>query len=263
MPSKSFSALSTASTDALWSALADVSRWPSWDESIARASLEGPFVNGTRGALAPHGQPTLAFTLTEVTAGRSFTNEARVGPMTVRFHHTLERLSGGARVTHGVEVDGPGADALLERLAPAVEQALLSLARLGANDPRTLGGLILYTRDVAKKVAFYEAAFGVEVLSRAPGHVYVQLAGAVPLGFTAESFAQTALPLAMHPSRADAPPPAMELMFVVADVAAAFQRAVKAGATPVVEPTTKPWGQEVSYVRDDDGVLVELCSPWA
>ncbi|MDX2013601.1 MAG: SRPBCC family protein [Myxococcaceae bacterium] len=263
MPSKSFSALSTAAADTLWSALSDVSSWPSWDESIARASLDGPFVTGTGGTLALHGQPPLGFTLTEVTAGRSFTNEARVGPMTVRFHHTLERLSGGARLTHGLDVDGPGAEALLERLAPGVEHALESLARLGSNRPRTLGGVILYTRDVAKKVAFYEAAFGVEVLTRAPGNVYVQLAGAVPLGFTAESFAQTALPLAMRPSQADAPPPALELMFVVADVPAAFQRAVKAGAAPVLEPVTKPWGQEVSYVRDDDGVLVELCSPWA
>ncbi|WP_353954881.1 hypothetical protein [uncultured Methylobacterium sp.] len=33
-----------------------------------------------------------------------------------------------------------------------------------------------------------------------------------------------------------------------------------AGALPVAAPMTKPWGQTVAYVRDGDGVLVELCS---
>jgi hypothetical protein len=28
-----------------------------------------------------------------------------------------------------------------------------------------------------------------------------------------------------------------------------------------VPPTVKPWGQTVSYVRDLDGFLVEICSP--
>ena len=33
-------------------------------------------------------------------------------------------------------------------------------------------------------------------------------------------------------------------------------------SSPVVAnaPVTKPWGQTVAYVRDGDGVLVELCS---
>jgi uncharacterized glyoxalase superfamily protein PhnB len=264
MPTKSFSALSTATPEQLWRALADVSRWSAWDEGVSHVALEGAFVTGARGVMSLHGQAPLDFVLTEVTPGVSFSNESRLGPVTVRFHHGLDALSGGTRVTHRVEVDGPGADGLLTTLAPGVERAVTALARLGSRETtRALGGVILYTRDVAKKAAFYEAAFGAEVQSRAPGNVYVQLKGSVPLGFTAESFGASAIPLAMQPSRADAPPPAMELMFVVADVREAFQRAVKAGAVPVVEPATKPWGQEVSYVRDDDGVLIELCSPWS
>jgi hypothetical protein len=31
----------------------------------------------------------------------------------------------------------------------------------------------------------------------------------------------------------------------------------------VSPPEKKPWGQTVSYVRDDDGVLVEICTPWS
>ena len=38
-------------------------------------------------------------------------------------------------------------------------------------------------------------------------------------------------------------------------------RALKAGAASVTPPETKPWGQTVAYVRDNNGFLVELCTP--
>jgi lactoylglutathione lyase len=47
---------------------------------------------------------------------------------------------------------------------------------------------------------------------------------------------------------------------VVRDVHAAVARAVDAGASHVVEPMVKPWGQTLAYVRDDTGFLVELCT---
>lgn len=42
-----------------------------------------------------------------------------------------------------------------------------------------------------------------------------------------------------------------------------YQRALKGGATSVAEPKDEPWGQRVSYVRDPDGHLLEICSPVA
>ena len=42
------------------------------------------------------------------------------------------------------------------------------------------------------------------------------------------------------------------------NVQAAFDRAVEEGAAAVSPPQTKPWGQDVAYVRDPDGNLVEL-----
>ena len=45
------------------------------------------------------------------------------------------------------------------------------------------------------------------------------------------------------------------------DVEAAFKRAVEAGAQPWYEPAKQAWGQTVSYVRDPNGFLVEICSP--
>lgn len=40
-----------------------------------------------------------------------------------------------------------------------------------------------------------------------------------------------------------------------------YEKAVNAGATEVKAPTEKPWGQTLSYVRDLNGFLVEICSP--
>ena len=40
-----------------------------------------------------------------------------------------------------------------------------------------------------------------------------------------------------------------------------YARALAAGAVAVTGPDAKPWGQSVAYVRDNNGFLVELCTP--
>jgi uncharacterized glyoxalase superfamily protein PhnB len=57
------------------------------------------------------------------------------------------------------------------------------------------------------------------------------------------------------------PPAATEIALVDEDVAAAHARALEAGARELAPPKQKPWGQTVSYVRDPNGILVELCTP--
>jgi lactoylglutathione lyase len=125
-----------------------------------------------------------------------------------------------------------------------------------------LGFVILYTRDVAKKIAFYERAFGVKKKSIVGDGIYGEVEGPPPLGFASEDFIGGS-GHAFAPTRAEGQAPGFEIGFIVDDVAAAYARAVEAGCTPVSPPETKPWGQVVSYVRDDDGVYVEICSPWS
>jgi catechol 2,3-dioxygenase-like lactoylglutathione lyase family enzyme len=57
------------------------------------------------------------------------------------------------------------------------------------------------------------------------------------------------------------PPAGVEIGFVTDDVPAAWDAALAAGAIVVSPPTTKPWGQTVAYVRDLDGMLIEICTP--
>jgi catechol 2,3-dioxygenase-like lactoylglutathione lyase family enzyme len=45
-----------------------------------------------------------------------------------------------------------------------------------------------------------------------------------------------------------------------AEVDSAFADAVSKGATPVLEPTTEPWGQRTCYIADPAGNLIEIGS---
>ena len=66
--------------------------------------------------------------------------------------------------------------------------------------------------------------------------------------------------LCAHPNRPGEAPAGAEVALVAEDVPKAFAAAIAGGAVAYVEPITKPWGQIVSYVRDLNGFLVEICS---
>jgi hypothetical protein len=53
------------------------------------------------------------------------------------------------------------------------------------------------------------------------------------------------------------------IAFATDDVPAACKKAIAEGASDYKEPIKKPWRQTVAYVRDNNGFLVELCSPAA
>ncbi len=122
------------------------------------------------------------------------------------------------------------------------------------------GYTILYVNDVEQTMRFYEAAFGLIRRFIHEGGYAEMDTGDTTLAFASFEVAQGAGLSFLEPS-ADGPSHAVELAFVTDDVAAAFAQAVLAGAESVAEPTQKPWGQIVSYVRDINGFLVEVCSP--
>jgi len=123
-----------------------------------------------------------------------------------------------------------------------------------------LGYVIHYVPDVVKAVSFYEQAFGLTRMFVHESGQFAQMdTGTTGLCFCAEELAGDAV--SFDPVRPERTPPGTEIGFVTNDVAAAFERAVAAGATVVLKPIEKPWGQTVSYVRDLNGFLVEICSP--
>jgi lactoylglutathione lyase len=124
-----------------------------------------------------------------------------------------------------------------------------------------LGYTLFYVDDVDATMKFYAKAFGLEVGFMVETAEFGEMVtGETKLGFVNHETASSHgfEYEKMTPSRK---PAACEISFVTTDVEEAYARAVKAGAVAVSPPKRKPWGQVVSYVRDCNGFLVELCSP--
>ena len=123
------------------------------------------------------------------------------------------------------------------------------------------GYVIIYVLDVSETVHFYERAFGLgHKLLHESGHYAEMDTGATRLAFaSSEMAAGNALNIRLQQPRE--PAFGTEIVFATTDVQQAFDRAVAAGAAPLTPPDLKPWGQTVAYVRDLNGVLIELCTP--
>jgi uncharacterized glyoxalase superfamily protein PhnB len=123
------------------------------------------------------------------------------------------------------------------------------------------GYTIIYVADVEAAIAFYERAFGFSRRFIADDGTYGELeSGETTLSFASHDLASGFLPSYRRNDPAE-PPAGIEIGFVTDDVPAAWDAALAAGATAVSAPQTKPWGQTVSYVRDPEGMLVEICTP--
>jgi uncharacterized glyoxalase superfamily protein PhnB len=85
--------------------------------------------------------------------------------------------------------------------------------------------------------------------------------GETTLSFAANGLAKSNLPGGFRENTPSGPPAGFEIAFTTDDVQSAYDRALTAGATAVAPPTVKPWGQTVAFVRDKDGIVVEICSP--
>ena len=124
------------------------------------------------------------------------------------------------------------------------------------------GYTIVYVPDVAKAIAFYQAAFGLSPRFIHESGDYGELdTGQTTLSFASHELAGSNLPGGYQRPDPAAPPLGIELAFVTPDVVAAVAQAIEAGATLAAEPRNKPWGQTVAYVRAPEGTLIELCTP--
>ncbi|AUN98615.1 VOC family protein [Bacteriovorax stolpii] len=124
-----------------------------------------------------------------------------------------------------------------------------------------LGYVIYYVESVEATIAFYENAFGFSRKFVHESGEYGELAtGETTLSFASLNMAEMN-GIGFTGRAKDFKSAEMEIGLVTSDVLAAHKKAVSAGATEVKEPTQKPWGQTVSYVRDPNGFLIEICSP--
>jgi lactoylglutathione lyase len=115
--------------------------------------------------------------------------------------------------------------------------------------------VILIVEDMDRALRFYTGVLGLRLGHRSGD--YAQLdTGATRLAlYTRGAMAKT-LGMLLEAPTSNAP--GFEIGFKVADVDAAFRELVTHGASPVVSPTDRFWGQRTAYLRDPDGHLIEL-----
>lgn len=122
------------------------------------------------------------------------------------------------------------------------------------------GYTIIYVQNLQATVLFYEQAFGLRTKFIDENTQYAEMdTGHVTLAFVSEEMAVThsARIVANRPGGAA---PGVEIVLISDNIHRDFQHAISFGAESIEPPTQMPWGQTVAYVRDLNGVLVELCT---
>ena len=123
-----------------------------------------------------------------------------------------------------------------------------------------LGYVIIYVKDVAETVAFYEQAFGLTCRFKHDSGSYSEMeTGATALAFAHEDATPSSNTFNLN--RVGRKAAGVEIALCTDSVETAFAKALEAGAGKIVAPILKPWGQTVAYVTDNNGCLVELCTP--
>lgn len=121
---------------------------------------------------------------------------------------------------------------------------------------------ILYVNDVEKSIDFYERAFGFQRKFITPEGDYGELiTGETTISFASLELSKMNFKNGIQALSLDEKPMGIELAFTTENIVQDFQKAIDAGAI-IYEPITKkPWGQQVGYVRDNNGFLIEICTP--
>ncbi len=124
------------------------------------------------------------------------------------------------------------------------------------------GYTIVYVPDVPSALDFYTRAFGLAQGFVTPDGSYGELVtGDTTLSFASEALGESHFEHGFLRHSLANPPFGTELAFVTDDVEATLAAALDAGAVGLVPAEVKPWGQTVAWVRDPNGVLIEICTP--
>lgn len=131
------SADTEVSPEAVWAQYVDVGGWPKWNPGTEKVELKGAFTAGGEGVLTSAAYGDVPFQLASVVEKESFVMESPVDEHVVlrTACHVAALPGGGSRITHKIELDGPGSeqvgatlsDGLAENLATGI-RALVAAA---------------------------------------------------------------------------------------------------------------------------------------
>ena len=121
---------------------------------------------------------------------------------------------------------------------------------------------ILYVENVAQTIEFYEKAFGFNRKFLTPESDYGELiSGETTIAFASIELGNSNFKSGFEEISKSKKPFGVELAFTTENIEKDFQNAINFGATefePIIE---KPWGQKVGYLIDNNGFLIEICTP--
>ncbi len=124
-----------------------------------------------------------------------------------------------------------------------------------------LDGFGIFVKDMATMVRFYRDVLGFEIKEdENTSNVFLEKDGTLFLLYRRADFEKMT-------NRSFGYTNAVNGHYEIAlsvenykEVDLAFQTVISKGATPVLEPTTEPWGQRTCYIADPEGNLIEIGS---
>ena len=124
-----------------------------------------------------------------------------------------------------------------------------------------LDGLGLLVNDMVGMIRFYRDVLGFEIKeAEDTGNVYLVKDGTLFLLYGRNDFEKMTYHQYIYIKGLNGHFEIALYVDTFEEVDASFRRTVENGATPVLEPTTEPWGQRTCYIADPEGNLIEIGS---
>ena len=124
-----------------------------------------------------------------------------------------------------------------------------------------LDGFGLFVDDMSKMIRFYRDVLGFEIKeAEDTSNVYLVKDGTLFLLYGRKDFENMTSRKYEYVKGLNGHSEIALYVDTFDEVDAAFRTVVSKGATPVLEPTTEPWGQRTCYIADPEGNLIEIGS---
>tara|TARA_R110002072_G_scaffold22582_10_gene79113 strand:+ start:2140 stop:2535 length:396 start_codon:yes stop_codon:yes gene_type:complete len=120
---------------------------------------------------------------------------------------------------------------------------------------------IVYVENVVETIEFYKRAFGFSPKFISPENDYGELiSGETIISFASLELGKSNFKKGFNKLENSNKPWGIELAFTSENIETEFQKAIQAGAQEFEPIKEKPWGQKVGYLRDNNGLLIEICT---
>ena len=121
---------------------------------------------------------------------------------------------------------------------------------------------IIYVENVVETIEFYQKAFGFEKKFLTPENDYGELvSGETTIAFASIELGNSNFKQGFEKIDKSKKPFGVEIAFTTENIESDFKKAIDAGAKEFEPLIEKPWGQKDGYVLDNNGFLIEICTP--